>query len=396
MRDTYSNIRRMTRPILAILFGCLVIPPVAHAQDSSRLDGRWTLNRGQSQFPKEIGFTADWLSDAIAAGEQANAGAAGGAARSGGRGGGRNGGGAAGRGPVSNRQPPRESVDDAERVELLTDEVRMPPLQLTIADTPTAVTITADNKPPRVFHTNGRIEALDLSARVTTELMAARDARGLVVTYRVEQGRQLRYSYSRIASPEQLLVDIEFVEAKGGEKLRLVYDRPGATDTASAAPAPVPSSAGQSGAGAPAAAINQRPDAALMGLRQLGVVIEDLSAQAAACGLKQDALQAMVTARLTDAGLKVLRYSDEETYLYVNVVTTSASNGLCVSRYDVDVYANTPARLSYGKDPVLLQAQLLHKGGLTGSAAAAHGDSVMKGVLAYVDEFVSRIRNANK
>jgi hypothetical protein len=191
-------------------------------------------------------------------------------------------------------------------------------------------------------------------------------------------------------------VDIEFVEPKGGEKVRLVYDRPGANDTAAATPVPVPTSAGQSGAGAPAAAINQRPDAALMGLRQLGVVIEDLSAQAAACGLKQDALQAMVTTRLTDAGLKVLRYSDEETYIYVNVVTTSASNGLCVSRYDVDVYANTPGRLSYGKDPVLLQAQLLHKGGLTGSAAAAHGDSVMKGVQAYVDEFVSRIRNANK
>ena len=49
----------------------------------------------------------------------------------------------------------------------------------------------------------------------------------------------------------------------------------------------------------------------------------------------------MVTKRLTDAGFKVLRYSDEEPYIYVNVVTTSASNGLCVSRYDVDVYANT-------------------------------------------------------
>jgi hypothetical protein len=45
---------------------------------------------------------------------------------------------------------------------------------------------------------------------------------------------------------------------------------------------------------------------------------------------------------------------------------------------------------------VLLQAQLLHKGGLAGSAAAAHGDSVMKGVQEYVDEFVSRIRNANR
>ena len=272
----------------------------------------------------------------------------------------------------------------------------MPPVQLTIADTPTAVTITADNGQPRTFHPNGRIEVLDLSSRVTAGLTTARDAGRLVVTYDVEQGRQLRYSYSRIAAPEQLIVDIEFVEAKGGEKVRLVYGRPGANDAASATAAPAASSATQLGGGAPAAAINQRPDAALMGLRQLGVVIEDLSAQAAGCGLKQDALQAMVTKRLTDAGLKVLRYSDEEAYIYVNVVTTSASNGLCVSRYDVGVYANTPARLPYGKDPVLLQAQLLHKGGLAGSGAAAHGDSVMKGVQEYVDEFASRIRNANR
>ena len=387
---------RMKGPILAILFGCILMLQTTHAQDISTLDGRWTLDRGQSQFPKEIGFTADWLSDAIAADDAANGRAAGGGDRSGGRGGRRGGGGAAGRGPVSNRQPPRESLDDAERVALLTNEVRMPPVQLTIADTPTAVTITADNKQPRMFHPNGRIEALDLSSRVTAELTTARDAGRLVVTYHVEQGRQLRYSYSRIASPEQLLVDIEFVEPKGGEKVRLVYDRPGANDTASATAAPVTSSATQLGGGAPTDAINQRPDAALMGLKQLGVVIEDLSAQAAGCGLKQDALQAMVTKRLTDAGLKVLRYSDEEPYMYVNVVTTSASNGLCVSRYDVDVYANTPARLSYGKDPVLLQAQLLHKGGLAGGVAAAHGDSVMKGVQEYVDAFASRIRNANR
>ena len=382
----------MKGPILGILLGCVLLLQTAHAQNIPTLDGRWTLDRGQSQFPKEIGFTADWLSDAMAAAEAANGPATGSGSGSGGRGGRRGGGGGAGRGPVSNRQPPRESLDDAERVALLTDEVRMPPVQLTIADTPTAVTITADGKPPRMFHPNGRIEVLDLSSRVTVELMTAREAGRLVVTYHVEQGRQLRYAYSHIASPEQLLVDIEFVEPKSSQKVRLVYQRPSNMAAPAASVAPSTTQPG----GAPAAAINQRPDAALMGLTQLGVVIEDLSPQATGCGLKQDALQATVTKRLTDAGLKVLRYNDEEPYLYVNVVTTSASNGLCVSRYDVDVFANTPARLSYGKDPVLLQAQLLHKGGLVGSAAAAHGDSVMKGVQECVDEFASRIRNANR
>jgi len=86
----------MKRLIFAIVFGCIVIVQTqAHAQDTSTLDGRWTLDRGQSQFPKEIGFTADWLSDAIAATE-ADSGPGGGA-RGGGRGGRRGGGGTAGR-----------------------------------------------------------------------------------------------------------------------------------------------------------------------------------------------------------------------------------------------------------------------------------------------------------
>ena len=386
--------------IFAILLGWIaVLPRTAHAQEPASIAGQWALDRAQSESPREIGFTADWLNDAIAAAEAADAARSGGnGVPTTGRGGRRGGGGVVNRGgAIPNRQPPRESLDDAERVAFLTNEVRTPPARLTITDAPTAVTVTGDNRTPRTFHPNGRVEALDISSNVTTELTTTRDAAGrLVVLYQVEPGRQLRYTYSRVQTPEQLIVDVEFVEPKGtGDKVRLVYGRPGAVDTASAsAAAPAPAAASQIGGGAPA--INQQPDAALKGLTRLGVVVEDLTPQAAACGLKQDALQAMVTKRLTDAGLRVIRYSDEDTYIYVNVVTTSTNNGLCVSRYDVDVLANTAGRLTYGSTPVLLQAQLLHKGGLAGSAAATHGDSVIKGVQEYVDEFASRIRNANK
>jgi len=384
-----------------LLGGIAALPRPAHAQEPASIAGQWALDRAHSQFPKEIGFTADWLNDAIAAAEAADAartGGAGSAVPAGGRGGRRGGAGAVNRGgAVSNRQPPRESLDDAERVAFLTNEVRTPPARLTIADTPTVVTVTADNKMPRTFHPNGRVEALDVSSTVTTELTTTRDAGHLVVVYHVESGRQLRYTYSRLQTPEELVVDVEFIEPKNsGDKVRLIYGRPGTIDTAGASPAPTAAAAAsQIGGGAPAA-INQQPDAALKGLTQLGVVVEDLSPQAAGCGLKQDALQAMVTKRLTDAGLRVIRYSDEDTYIYVNVVTTSTNNGLCVSRYDVDVIANTAGKLTYSATPVLLQAQLLHKGGLAGSAAAPHGDSVTKGVQDYVDEFAARIRNANK
>src|SRR5438105_2771534 len=134
--------RCMKAVIFAILLGWIaVLPRTAHAQEAASIAGQWALDRSQSQFPKEIGFTADWLNDAIAAAEAASSTSAGAAGTpAGGRGGRRGGGGAANRaGTVSNRQPPRESLDDAERVAFLTNEVRTPPARLTITDTSTAV-----------------------------------------------------------------------------------------------------------------------------------------------------------------------------------------------------------------------------------------------------------------
>jgi hypothetical protein len=142
--------------------------------------------------------------------------------------------------------------------------------------------------------------------------------------------------------------------------------------------------------------LNQQPDAALKGLTKLGIVVEELTPQAAGCGLQHDAIETMVSKRLSDAGFTIVRYSDEETYIYVNVVTTSTSNGLCFSRYDVDVNTNTTAKLSYGASPVPVQVTLLHRGGIAGGAAAAHGDSVRRGVQDYVDQFSARIRAANR
>ena len=52
--------------------------------------------------------------------------------------------------------------------------------------------------------------------------------------------------------------------------------------------------------------------------------------------------------------------------------------------------------LAHTAAPVELQVELLHKGGLAGGAPAQNGDSVTKSVLEYVDQFTTRIKNANK
>src|SRR5512135_2341798 len=74
----------------------------------------------------------------------------------------------------------------------------------------------------------------------------------------------------------------------------------------------------------------QRPDAELKGITVVGIEVEDVSAQAAACGLSRDAIQSAVAKALTEGGLKVARNTDTDVYLYVNVNTASPSPGLCV------------------------------------------------------------------
>jgi hypothetical protein len=139
----------------------------------------------------------------------------------------------------------------------------------------------------------------------------------------------------------------------------------------------------------------QKLDAELKGITTVGVVVEDLSSQAAACGLKQDAIETAASKILTDSGLKVVRNSDNDTYVYLNVQTTSLPTGLCVSRYDVYLYTHTTARLSYQAAPVLVQVSLIHEGGLAGGSAAGHGTSVVRSLMQYVDQVAGRIRRAN-
>ena len=92
----------------------------------------------------------------------------------------------------------------------------------------------------------------------------------------------------------------------------------------------------------------------------------------------------------------MIRDSDEDSYVYVNVMTSSLPSGLCVSRYDVTIYTHTTARLWYQETPVLVLVSLLHKGGITGGASATHGAGVLRAVQEYLDQFVTRIHDANK
>jgi hypothetical protein len=397
-------------PLSAVLAAAcmlgLLAPASARSQESGNLTGRWILNRNQSQVDKEIGFNPVWLGAGTRSAERQSGGGEGGGRGRRGSGGGQQGGFAV----------PRESEEDAKRVQQLSAEARMPSPHLTIIDSRGTVTITDADDVSRTLHTDGKDDYLQIHGLPITAV-TVRDSGHLLVRYKVEQGRELRYTYARETAGPKLTVDIQFVEGgRVADTVRRVYDligpddpfptpdatsktEPGAVGGVPAIPPPAalrgaaPAAASN---GAPPEPFNQQPDAELKGLTRLGIVIEGLGAQAASCGLTVAALEAAVAGKLKSAGFTVLTNTDEDSYVYVNVITGSLSTGSCVSRFDVTVYTHTTARLSYQPSPVLVQVSLLHRGGISGGAAAGHSATVVKDVSEYLDEFIVRIKAANK
>src|SRR5689334_4505927 len=252
-------------------------------QSAPALGGVWTLNRSASEMPKEIGFTVGWLQPPAGSGDTGSA-PSGGGRRSGGRGGG-----GSSRGGAGAFSMPRESYDDARRVQFLTGEARNPPTRLMIVDTPAAVTITNELGQSRTLHPDERDESIEMQG-VPIVTSTKRDGDRLAVVYQVEAGREVRYTYSRTANPSQLVVDLQFLEHGAGDKARLVYE-PGVETSTSSSPATTQPAAPKPPTtpfGAPAPAANEtfdaRPGAELRGLKGLGILIEDLSSQAIACG----------------------------------------------------------------------------------------------------------------
>jgi len=393
------NIARAAILTMTMVIG-VVGTETASAQ-TTNLAGRWLLNRDASQFPPEMGFTPDWFTNA-GGGARGGGGAS---VPSGGGRGGRRGGSTA---PGGGYRGTFESDDDTKRVRQLTADARNPSVHLTIAETADSTTITDDSGQALTFYADGRHEELQLGG-LSVGATARRVADHLEVIYDVERDRTLRYTYSR-STPNRIVVDVQFVEhGKNGDHATRVYDmasdangsptttassnagKPDAMPAAGAAKSAAPSEARP-----PSGTVALEPGAELKGVKNIGLVVDASGPQAVACGLNQEALGTALSRRLTGAGLNVRLNADEDTYVYVNVMTSHASNDLCVSRYDVFLYTHTTAPLSYHATPVLVQVSLLHQGGLAGGPAATHPDAVQKGLEQYVDLFLARIGDANK
>ena len=372
----------------ALLGAQPAVPTRLAAQAPSDLSGTWTLDRDASQFPREIGFVADFLRAPNADGSPSGGGR-------GRRGGGGSADGGGGLQPAL--RPQGESFDDGQRRQRLTDEARTPPVRLTIVETPDVVTFSDDAGNVRSVHPGGLAETLSIGG--TPVLTVARREGGkLIVLHAVADLRHIRYTYARLEGSASLAVDVEFLERnRPGDTVRRVYQTfvPSAATTATASPGGSVPGAPQAGASAPATAV-PRAGSEFTGLKRIGIVVEQVGTQATACGLKREALEAAAAKPFTEAGLRTSTNSDEDTYVHVTVMTSILPAGMCITRYDWSLYSMTDATLSYQRTPLLVQVLLAHKGGLAGSMPTAHGAEVIRGMTDGLTPVAGTIRDANK
>jgi hypothetical protein len=380
----------MTRSLLlaSLVAAALAPAAAARAQSTSPIAGVWRLNRSLSEVPPEIGFNVNWIAPPSRGGQNSGSGG-------GGRGRRGSGGGDAvpGSFPTSH-----ESYDDARRLQLVTADARNPAMRLMIVDAAAAVTITNELGQSRTLHPTGKDEAVEIQG-VSFIVTTRRDGDRLVVNYAIERNRDVRYTYSRSANPSQLIVEVQFLEHGSGDKATLVYEPAPETQTAAPAAASAPPAAGAkppAGTEQRGEVFDERPGAELKGLKSVGILVEELSTRAVACGLNRDSIEAALSKRLVAGGLAVRRNSDEDTYVYVNIMATGLPDGTCVSRYDAFLYTHGTATLSYRDRPVLVQVSLMHRGGLGNSAPSAHAAAVTRGLENFVDLFVTQIHDANK
>jgi hypothetical protein len=196
----------------------------AHAAGHPDLSGVWMLNHEASEFPKEVGFDPDWVDG----GPSGSTGQGGTTARSSGARGARGGGGG-----TSIRLPAvaghYQSEEDIRKLKEILNEVKAPPMQLTITESDSAVTIADSAGRQRLVHPGAKQDVIHLEAGPMVAVTKW-DGAALLVSYRVDVDQELRCWYLRDAASGRLIVRMQLAERNRGQVITRAYDAaPGPT-----------------------------------------------------------------------------------------------------------------------------------------------------------------------
>jgi hypothetical protein len=180
--------------------------PLHAADATTRLAGRWTIDKDHSEFPADIGF--DVQVDAAAEGTASGASA--------GRGRGRSG------GAASSLSIAREGEQTLKILGDVTEEAEHPWPVLIIGVADGVVTMTDGGAETRRFHPGKKDDEQRLAdGGITTHTKWDKDA--LVIDYEVEKDRSVRYTYSRASDTAPLLVEVSFRDHGHGDTVKRMY-----------------------------------------------------------------------------------------------------------------------------------------------------------------------------
>ncbi len=100
-----------------------------------------------------------------------------------------------------------------------------------------AIVVTDERGRARTYYPDGREAFTPLDA-APVATVARWEARRLIIRYKVEPGREVRYTVSRKASPPQLVIQAELLERGGRDNVVRIYEPATPAEPAAAAPAP--------------------------------------------------------------------------------------------------------------------------------------------------------------
>lgn len=191
--------------VALIVIGMGPTPPLRAADPTTRLVGRWTLDRDHSEFPTDIGFALPV--DATALGTASGP--------SSGRNRGRSAGEASGLTIAHEGEQTLKILGD------VTDEAEHPWPLLTIGASDGVVTITDGGGQTRRFHPGKDDEQRLADGGIATHTKWEKNA--LVVDYEVEKNRDVRYTYRRASDTAPLEVEVSFRDHGRGDTVRRSY-----------------------------------------------------------------------------------------------------------------------------------------------------------------------------
>ena len=133
----------------------------------------------------------------------------------------------------------------------------------------------------------------------------------------------------------------------------------------------------------------------LKGVTDVEILIEELSAAAARCGISEGQLNAAVTKALLDNGIRIRNEAEVALYVLTNTLYFDNTDG-CVTHATVELHEHLYATPSHSPTGVFGRFVLAERVAITSSSRSAHGQRIKDEVFGFVEQIALAIRVANQ